>query len=270
MALGQGADDTPTQPLSVETTEVLERSEIASLLRDLISVLDFYSREAAKGNYTDDLKQSANRTALNGLAAQQRIAFSTEFGIWINTFGLIILALALIYNYQATKAATKAANAAAEQVKGNRAWITRHNRLDRSEMTWLGNIPVIDFTWKNTGHSPAINVRHKIGRAIMPKISSDNRPDVTVDGLEPGGWHVEGTVGAGAHFSIDFKLSGDAWPAVQSDEDSFVVYLKVAYNTTFDEIVHTSEALIEVIMVTDSKDVRGIHSFPIGTNHTCT
>lgn len=243
----------PTQPIEIRS--------------DAINAIQQAVESIATNTVPDDQAEEenreieSNRLAELDLDAQQKMAKYTRL-IYLATFAGLIVGIVTVIALGVTIYQTRAI------IRQSRAWITpaRKNILS-SETQLIDGCPVITFEWINSGKSPAVKTRQRIGTTEMPKISAYENARISISDFPMGEWQMAGTIGSDQVVGQTLRVEDTALNSMRDPKTSTLVLIEIVYETIFDTNKHCSEALYEVNCV-DGKAMFNI--FPVGHNHRCT
>jgi hypothetical protein len=194
--------------------------------------------------------------------------------------GTILLAASLIYSARATKAAADAADAASKTLAAERAWLTwetfhlEHFQNSTIGDTFYQNGFGIICEWKNTGRSPAINIKIH-GDVRVVEGDKTSIPIFHADLASSG--TAAAHLGVGGVTSISTGILSDQQAVdFRSGRVDVIIYSTVSYFDIFHpEVIRVSEACIRLqhgggVMLRDGSPTEPIIGIPAGPQNRIT
>lgn len=194
--------------------------------------------EESRQREIDDLEAQQGMNAAT--QAMNEATQSMKHAAWLSTalvgLGTVLLIATLWLTRQANRAAQKAVEVTeAIGISQMRAWLSFTEwRLDAAGSEGSVEGFYIVLSWKNTGSTPAVNVRAFTGPAGDPRLTDDNN-------IFSGSDETTSTVGPSMSFSTSFPITPEELFATQSVP--VIIRCAVAYDTVF-EGVHKRHTIL--------------------------
>jgi len=271
IALGQSAQNPSSQPNAEPNAQSNENAapenmtitlsgiDVDNFIQQLQTIATNTAPDTNAENRRDAYQYEAVNLQRSDLAAQNSMATST---FWLFVFGGIGLGISLygvvllVNNLRLTN----------EMVMQSRAWITPSRTKITGAPLIIGANQVIQFEWINTGESPALKTRHRIGTTEVPRITEYEMARAKISEFPMSEWQVAGVIGRDQVFGSTLAVIDEALKSMRDGKTSTLVCIEVVYETVFSNIKRRSEAIYEVTLISGG----GFNINPISHNHECT
>lgn len=216
--------NTVSQPIEIQN------SALDSIQRDIRVLVT--STAAEQVAMQDQLNRDIEsiRIASVDLEAQQSMADATWWILIVSAFGLIV-GVVTIYFLGVNISQTRSI------IELERAWITPYIS---DTFTHTTNNTAFEthyaFKWVNSGRTPAVKVRHRLGKVQTDTINQTELARVALideDKFTWEEWAVEGPLGSNQVFARTYSLSSDMLTTLANPKVSNLVRMDVVYETIF-------------------------------------
>lgn len=207
-----------------------------------------------------DAAVETDRVIALDLAEQRRMANSAEktvdiagWQLLLSFIGIIVILQTLRETRRATEAAYIAAESAQDVTRQNRAWVTPFGKKDQWDDLPEGIEYRLTQTLKNTGTTPAINVRTQCFEKLVERDLKNGVPPVFKPHDE---WHTVGVLPPDGIYPIWRGFHSDVLAAIRGGARCFL-YTVIEYQTIYD----TSETRITESVEEMVLDRKGYFTF---------
>ena len=209
--------------------------------RILAVPVDNIGNDAADGEAAEHCYEATEPSLcfeLLNVRAQISLAQSARIALALTGIGLLLLGITLYYTRSAAHSTKETLRIATDTMRQSRAWITpRVQKFDDGhQMTADDGVTHFCMYWANSGESPALNVRWRMGFAQAAKIDIGDYAKATMrDFPIRDVWRQVGVVGRGQQIPCWIPISAE-WREIMRKRDTItLLQIEFSYNTVFDD-----------------------------------